>query len=75
MASNRIPAARTGTPNKIKQFLEEAWVELRYKVTWSSRPQILKSTTVVLAVVIIVSIFIYFLDTFLGVLLRRTILS
>lgn len=75
MASNRIPATRSASSNRIKQFLEEAWVELRYKVTWPSRPQLLKSTSVVLAVVIIVSIFIYALDFLFGAVLRRTILS
>ena len=75
MASNRIPATRTASSNRIKQFLEEAWVELRYKVTWSSRPQLVKSTSVVVAVVVIVSIFIYVLDSFFGVVLRRVILG
>ena len=75
MASNRIPATRSASANRIKSFLEEAWVELRYKVTWSSRPQLVKSTSVVVAVVVIVSIFIYVLDSFFGVVLRRVILG
>ncbi|MBW3625161.1 MAG: preprotein translocase subunit SecE [Armatimonadetes bacterium] len=74
MASNRMPATRVSS-GKIKQFIQETWVELRYKVSWPSRTQLLKSTTVVLTVVVVVSIFIYVLDNFFGILLRRTILS
>lgn len=74
MASNRIPATRAPSANKVKQFLSETWVELRYKVTWPTRPQLIKSTSVVVTVVVIVSIFIYVLDMALGALLRQTIL-
>jgi preprotein translocase subunit SecE len=74
MASNRIPAARAGSGGKARQFLEEAWLELRYKVTWSSRQQLLKSTSVVLAVIVIVSLFIYVLDMVFAAVLRNSIL-
>ncbi|MDQ2686342.1 MAG: preprotein translocase subunit SecE [Armatimonadota bacterium] len=47
-----------------KQFLEEAWVELK-KTTWPSREETYRSTIVVLALVIATGIFVYFADALL----------
>jgi preprotein translocase SecE subunit len=77
MASIRNTGKATTSPasaNRTRQFLEETWVELRYKVTWSSKQQLLKSTSVVLTVVLIVSLFIYVLDTIFGAILRKFLL-
>ncbi len=78
MTSIRNPGKATATrgsqANRTRQFLEETWVELRYKVTWSAKEQLLKSTAVVLTVVVIVSVFIYILDTLFGALLKRFLL-
>jgi preprotein translocase subunit SecE len=76
MASNsrKAAVAQARSTNRIKQFLEETWVELRYKVTWPAKTPLIRSTAVVLAVVVIVSVFIYILDTFFGFVLRNTIL-
>jgi preprotein translocase subunit SecE len=53
-------------------FLKEAWVELR-KSTWLTRQQAVGSTVVVLALVVVLSIFIsgidFALSLFLGALL------
>lgn len=48
-----------------KQFLEEAWVELK-KTTWPTRDVLIKSTTVVLALVAATAVFVSILDTVLG---------
>ncbi len=47
--------------DKIRQFLRESKVELK-KVTWPTPKEALASTSVVLAVVIIVSIFLGLVD-------------
>jgi preprotein translocase subunit SecE len=46
---------------KIRQFLEEARAELK-KVTWPTRKQTLASTSVVLIVVIVVSMYLGLVD-------------
>jgi preprotein translocase subunit SecE len=66
---------RDSSTGKLRQFLQETWVELRYKVTWPSRTQLIRTTMVVLSVVILVSLFIYIADMFFGFVLRHTILA
>ena len=64
-----------GSMDRLKQFLQETWLELRYKVTWPDpKTQLVKSTMVVLTVVVVVSIFIYLLDVAYGYVLRNTLL-
>ena len=47
-----------------------------HKVTWPDpKTQLIRSTAVVLAVVVIVSFFIYFLDLFFAFVLKHTILA
>ena len=48
-----------------KQFFEEAWVELK-KTTWPTRDVLVKSTTVVLALVLATAIFVGIADTVLS---------
>jgi preprotein translocase subunit SecE len=47
--------------NKIKVFLTDARIELR-KVTWPTRKQTVASTSVVILVVVIVSLFLGVVD-------------
>lgn len=49
---------------RIKQFLIEAWFELR-KVLWPSRQEAIRFTLVVLGVIIVVAIFIWACDIIL----------
>lgn len=46
---------------RIKQFIVEAWQELR-KVLWPSRREATRFTIVVLAVTVLVAVFIYVCD-------------
>ncbi len=55
----QMMAKRPQTPPK--QFLEEAWVELK-KTSWPTRDTLTKSTSVVLALVVSVALFVYVLD-------------
>ena len=59
--------ARRATPNipgssafkgGTVQFLKEAWVEVFKKTTWPTKPELIRSTTVVLAVVIGISLYL-----------------
>jgi len=49
---------------RIKQFLVEAWFELR-KVLWPSRQEAMRFTMVVLGVIVVVALFIYICDIIL----------
>ncbi|MBN2844854.1 MAG: preprotein translocase subunit SecE [Deltaproteobacteria bacterium] len=55
--------------DRIRQFLRESKVELK-KVTWPTPKEALASTSVVLAVVIIVSIFLGMVDFGLTKIIR-----
>jgi preprotein translocase SecE subunit len=76
MASNSKKVATTAmtgkqpSNNPTRQFLEETWLELRYKVTWPNRPQLIKATTVVLVVVILVALYVYLADIVFGYILK-----
>jgi preprotein translocase subunit SecE len=54
---------------KIRQFLEEARAELK-KVTWPTRKQTLASTSVVLIVVIVVSMYLGLVDFALAKIIK-----
>lgn len=80
MASNSkkattVMSGKQPSNNPTRQFLEETWLELRYKVTWPTRPQLAKSTSVVLAVVVIVAIYVYLLDVAFGYILKPLMAS
>ena len=57
-----------GLYEKIKQFFREVRVELK-KVTWPSRKETVASTSVVLVLVILVSVYLGLID----VILSRTL--
>ena len=53
----RATAARNRQPVSPQQFFQEAWVELK-KTSWPSREVLTKSTSVVLAFVIAVAVWV-----------------
>ena len=55
--------------NKVRRFLKEARVELR-KVTWPTPKEALASTSVVIVVVIVVSLFLGVVDLGLTRMIR-----
>ena len=57
---------------KVKKFLKEAKVELK-KVTWPTPKQTLASTSVVIIVVVIVSIFLGIVDFGISKIIRLTL--
>jgi preprotein translocase SecE subunit len=61
----RANAARTRPPVSPQQFFQEAWVELK-KTSWPSRDVLVKSTSVVLAFVISVAVWVGLLQLGLG---------
>ncbi len=54
---------------KVKQFLKEAKIELK-KVTWPTPKQTLASTSVVIIVVVIISVFLGIVDFGLSKIIR-----
>jgi preprotein translocase subunit SecE len=54
---------------KVKQFLNEAKIELK-KVTWPTPKQTLASTSVVIIVVVIISVFLGVVDFGLSKIIR-----
>ena len=54
---------------KVKQFLNEAKIELK-KVTWPTPKQTLASTSVVIVVVVIISVFLGVVDFGLSKIIR-----
>lgn len=57
---------------KVKNFLKEAKVELK-KVTWPTPKQTLASTSVVIIVVVIVSLFLGIVDFGISKIIRLTL--
>lgn len=57
-------AAQTHKGQRIWAFAREARMELR-KVIWPTRPETVRTTLVVVAVVIVVALFLWGLDAFL----------
>ena len=55
---------------KIRQFLKEFRIEMR-KVAWPSRKEVVASTGVVLAVVVLISLYLGFADLLLSKMLRH----
>lgn len=58
---------------KIRQFLREAYSEMR-KVSWPSREQTIQYTTLVVAISISVALFLGVLDYMFGSVVRNVIL-
>ena len=63
-AQRKAQAMAKSTPGGAGQFFQEAWVELK-KTTWPTQPVLIKSTTVVLALVAAVAVWVGCLDAFL----------
>lgn len=61
----RATAAKSKPPVSPQQFFQEALVELK-KTTWPTREVLMKSTTVVMAFVFAVAIWVAILDVVLG---------
>ena len=57
---------------KVKQFLKEAKIELK-KVTWPTPKQTLASTSVVIIVVVIISVFLGIVDFGLSKIIRMAL--
>lgn len=57
----RAQALASRKPVGARTFFQEAWVELK-KTTWPTRPVLVKSTTVVLGLVIAVALWVGILD-------------
>lgn len=60
--------AETGSPNiliRIGRYLMEVWLELK-KTSWPTRQELGRSTLVVLAVILIISVWIKALDYVFG---------
>ncbi len=66
----RAQAMANRKPVAPKQFFEEAWIELK-KTSWPSRPVLFKSTTVVLALVLAVAIWVGALDSLFTQIMGR----
>ncbi|MBN1899649.1 MAG: preprotein translocase subunit SecE [Spirochaetes bacterium] len=58
--------------NKIKQFLKEAYAELK-KVTWPSRDELKESTMVVLVTTVIISLFLGLVDKLVSEVVKMVI--
>ena len=64
-ATRRAQSMAKANPTSPAQFFQEAWVELK-KTTWPDRDVLTKSTTVVLALVVSVAIWVGGIDFLLG---------
>ncbi len=64
-AQRRAQSMSKGAQISPAQFFEEAWTELK-KTSWPNRDTLIKSTTVVLALVVAVAVWVGGLDAVLG---------
>src|SRR3989339_446465 len=64
-APKKAPDSGPGLPEKIRQFFREVRIELR-KVTWPTRKETLASTSVVLILVVILSVYLGLVDSLLS---------
>jgi preprotein translocase SecE subunit len=44
------------------EFTRDSWIEVTKKTTWPTQPELIRSTTVVLAVIVAISIYLAFWD-------------
>ncbi|BDI33259.1 hypothetical protein CCAX7_53100 [Capsulimonas corticalis] len=68
-AKKRAAAMASRKPVSPQQFFQEAWIELQ-KTSWPTREVLIKSTTVVLALVFAVAIWVGALDAVLTLVLN-----
>jgi preprotein translocase subunit SecE len=69
MANDRLQQVKDVVPQS-REFLTEVWTELR-KVHWPTRQETLAATIVVIVVVLIVSLWLGFVDGVISFLFTR----
>jgi len=60
-SAQNIPGA-SAFKGGLGEFLREAWIEVTKKTTWPTRPELIRSTSVVLAAVVAISLYLAFWD-------------
>ncbi|MHA7881540.1 MAG: preprotein translocase subunit SecE [Saccharospirillum sp.] len=65
-------ALTTARGKKINQLRKEAWVEIR-KVVWPNRQETTQTTLLVIAVVLIVALILWGIDSLLGLIVSAVI--
>jgi preprotein translocase SecE subunit len=66
-----VPGGSAFRGSSLSQLLKDVWNETRYKTTWPTRPELTRSTTVVLAAIIAVSIYLAVWDWALALIVAR----
>lgn len=69
-AQRRAQSMAKAQPTSPQQFFQEAWVELK-KTSWPDRDVLIKSTTVVLGLVVAVAIWVGGIDALLTVVTAK----
>lgn len=64
-----VVALQTGKGRHIWAFVQDAQIEVR-KVVWPTRQETVQTTLIVMLMVVLVAIFLWFLDMFLGWAIR-----
>lgn len=64
-----VVALQTGKGRHIWVFFQDAQIEVR-KVVWPTRQETVQTTLIVMLMVVLVAIFLWFLDMFLGWAIR-----
>lgn len=55
---------------KLLTDLEESYVELRYKTSWPTKQQLLKSAVIVLIASVIIALIIFFMDYIIELIMK-----
>ncbi len=58
---------------KAKKFFQETWVELRWKTSWPTREELVRSTAVVIGTVFVIALYIGLLDVIIAGIIRRIV--
>ncbi len=58
MPEVKVPGSAAFKGKKPGEFVRETWVEITQKTTWPTRPELIKSTTVVLAAIGLVTLYL-----------------
>ena len=69
-ATKSMPSSKPGLTARMSKFLRETWIELK-KTAWPSWDEMKKSTLLVLAAVLVITIWIGGLDFILGFLFKQ----
>ncbi len=70
MTMEQQPAPAETTPAPAQNFLSETYTELQ-KTTWPTRPEALRLTYVVIAVIVVLGLYMAALDFTLGAIFSR----